>query len=113
MKRHWNRSGIIAATMLTWLAVSTHTASASNFPKLARSYTAWMARAFDQCAPATVSVTTAMVPTGGCLAGHVVTSSNNMCDFAKLTVGSTPAKIRLFAKGCKCGSRIGRRWSRK
>jgi hypothetical protein len=109
-KKICRTGGVIAATALVWAALAGHDAQAAGVfdpPRLARNYITWMARSFDQCNPATLSVVTPMLPSGGCLSGHAATSNNNSCDFARLTVSGTPARIRLFARGCKCGSRIG------
>jgi hypothetical protein len=105
MKRFWTICGMLAACIV----VSAHQAPAAGVfdaPKIARSYTTWMARAFDQCNPATLSVVSPGLPTGGCAASHTVTDDMNRCDFAKLTISGTPAKIRLLARNCLCGSRI-------
>ncbi len=105
MRKLLTTGGIILAATLMARGAGAQVFT-DDLPKLARSYSVWMARAFDQCSPATISVTTPMVPTGGCVPSHILTSDMNLCRYAKLTVGSNPARVRLLAVGCKCGSRI-------
>jgi hypothetical protein len=89
------------------LAVQPVLAQTAPFPTAARNYTAWMARAMDQCSPTTVSVvSTPGLPTTGCYQANSTTDSVITMKYARLTVSSKTGKLALFGSGFPFGARV-------
>lgn len=67
---------------------------------------AWMARAVDECNPATISVTSPNVPGGGCLQANTVTDSGITMSFARVIVNARSGRILVFGRGLPFGARV-------
>ncbi len=65
-----------------------------------------MARAMDQCNPATVSVATTGVPFSGCPQANSTTDSVITMKTARLTFAQTTGKLTLYGTGFQFGSRV-------
>jgi len=88
------------------LAGSAGAQTLPNYPKRAPAYDTWMARAFDSCTPAGLTVTSPTnVPSSGCLAANSVTDSALPYNFARLRVSKT-GKIRLYGRGFTFGESV-------
>lgn len=94
-------------------------AQTAPFPTLARSYSAWMARAMDQCNPAVVSVISpasppGAIPSSGCLQANGATTDTTVSpgatmSWARVVVKATRThlgKIALTGKGFHGGQRM-------
>ncbi len=77
-----------------------------QFPTIARRYSAWMVRAMDECNPATLSVTSPGVPTGGCFQTNVVTDDVITMHFARLIVTARSRRAVVFGRGLQFGKRV-------
>lgn len=83
------------------------------FPTKALNYTTWLARAMDQCSPATVSVVQPGAPSSGCIQSNVTTdddiSPGAKMGSARLAVrktGNKRGRISVFGKGFFGGQRM-------
>ena len=74
------------------------------FPTSARGYAAWMARAFDECNPATVSVVGANLPAAGCVAAS--TDNSMTMTFARLIVSARTGSVLVYGRGMPSGARV-------
>lgn len=95
-----------AATAITVavasLGVPGPAAFGASFPTLARGVSVWMARAMDQCDPATLSVFGSGLPSGGCLQANTVTNSTLTMNFAKVRI-TQRGRISLYGTGFTLG----------
>jgi hypothetical protein len=108
MTKVWTRGAMVFAATLMALAVFIHDAGAVVlFPRIARRYTTWFARAMDECVPpGTVSVFVPGLPPGGCVQANTVTQDGSLpMKFAKLTVDQR-GRVALFGVGFVFGTRM-------
>jgi hypothetical protein len=100
-------AGIAMATGLLSLVVATHTAVAqqANFPRLARGFSSWLARAMDQCAAPTLSVVNPSGAGVACPQANSVTDSTLSMRFAKMRV-TARGRVGLFATGFTLGDAL-------
>lgn len=85
-----------------------------RFPTKAQTYTTWMVRAFNQCTPSGLTVTSAGFPTAGCVAtaSDLLPPGNPLgatMNFAKLVVrkfGASEGRVRVYGRGFQAGQRI-------
>jgi hypothetical protein len=97
--------GIAVGALLGVLLCNPGHAQTVAFPKLANSYTTWMARAMDQCNPAMVSVAGAGLPSGGCVQSNTATDDVMTMNFARLIVSARTGRVLVFGRGLPYGSR--------
>jgi len=78
-----------------------------RFPMIARSYVAWMVRAFDQCAvPNVTAISGSGLPTSGCLATNLTSDSTITMGFARLIVSTRSRRAVLYGRGFHFGDRV-------
>jgi hypothetical protein len=94
-----------AAGLVALLASSAGAQTLPNYPKKARAYDTWMARAFDSCTPGGLTVTSTNVPSSGCLSTNSVTDSALPYNFARMRVSKT-GKIRVYGRGFTFGESV-------
>ncbi len=108
---------IVAGCLGSALAAQPSSAADIRFPTKARTYTAWMVRAFDQCIPSGTTVVGLGLPSVGCIAtvsdplppGAPLGATMN---FAKLTLRRFPGsfggdgRIKLTGRGFQGGQRV-------
>ena len=98
-------AGVTIAVMSLSLMASSASGQQASFPRVARGLTTWMARAMDQCNPATLSVVTPNLPSGGCLQTNSVTDGTLGMKFAKLRLNQR-GRIGLFGTGFTLGDAL-------
>jgi hypothetical protein len=69
-----------------------------QFPKVARSFSAWLVRAFDPCTPGGLAVTSPQLPSAGCLTSASVVDDQMTIDFGKELARS--GVVREFLTMC-------------
>lgn len=99
-KRNLLLAGVIA------VALGSPATAQVQFPTLARNYSAWMARAMDECTPAGLTVLTPGVPGQGCIGAHLVTDDEMTMTWARLVVSGKTGKVKVFGRGLVPGSRV-------
>jgi len=90
-------------------ALALHPALAQTvpFPTIARSYLTWMARAMDECNPATTTVLgNPNVPSSGCLQANSTTDDIMKMNFARLAINARTGRLVVFGRGFEFGSRV-------
>ena len=106
MKMAKTKWAVLLASVMVSVAITAQSAHAVvAYPTLARTYITWFARAFDQCSPLGLSVTSANVPTTGCLSANSVTDSLLNFRYARLFVNSR-GRVVLFGAGFGSGDRV-------
>jgi hypothetical protein len=96
-----------ATGVLVALALCTQAMAQATFPTTARTYIAWMARAYDECNPATLSVVGAGLPAGGCLAANGSTTDNALTmNYVRLIVKARSGRLIVFGRGFPFGARV-------
>jgi len=98
----WAGSGL--ASVLVFAA--TANAQAPLFPNVARNYSVWLVRAYDACTPGTLTVTSAGLPSQGCLTTATTVDDQMTMQFAKLVVTKNSGKIKVIGRGLTPGGRI-------
>lgn len=102
MRKHLVQTTLVllgAAILASGMAGS---AQAQQFPKTAKRFSVWMARAFDECTPGTLSVLGSGVPNSGCVASNTSTDSSTSMNLAKVLLTSA-GRIKLFGRGFTFG----------
>ncbi len=75
------------------------------FPTAARGYTAWMARAMDECTPGGLTVVSPGSPTAGCLQANSTTDDQTTMAYARLVITAHSGRILIFGAGFTPGLR--------
>ncbi len=84
----------------------THSAEAAVlFPKKSKSYTVWMARAFDECIPSGLTVVGLGLPSTGCLSANTVTDNTTAASYAKVRL-THKGKIKVVGRGFSFGDTV-------
>lgn len=76
------------------------------FPTVARSFSAWLVRAYDPCTPGGLTVTTSGLPSQGCLATATSVDDQMTMEFAKIVISKKSAKIAVIGRGLIPGGRV-------
>lgn len=97
---------VAASALGLLLAAGTGWAQTAQFPKVARSFSAWLVRAFDQCTPGSLSVVSPGLPQQGCLTTASAVDNQMTMDFGKIRVSKGSGKIKLFGRGMIPGGRV-------
>jgi hypothetical protein len=107
MKKQGLRVTVVATVTGLSLCMATHTAGAQqvSFPRLARSFSAWMARAMDQCAAPTLSVVNPAGAGVACPQTNSVTDNTLSMRFAKMRV-TARGRVGLFGTGFTLGDAL-------
>jgi hypothetical protein len=109
MKKTYTLGATVVAGLVA-LALSAPPASAAtaSFPRVAKYYSAWFARAMDECVPGTETVTIVApnFPSGGCPQVNVGTDSLLTLKWAKLLV-TQRGKAVILGAGLPFGARLG------
>ncbi|GIW45844.1 MAG: hypothetical protein KatS3mg077_3126 [Candidatus Binatia bacterium] len=91
-------SGLLLAGGKSWAQV--------QFPKVARSFSAWLVRAFDPCTPGGLTVVSPGLPAQGCLTSATTVDDQMTMDFGKVRVTKDTGKLKLFGRGMIPGGRV-------
>jgi hypothetical protein len=108
MKKQGLRVAVVATAIgLLSLLVATHPAVAqqANFPRLARGFSSWLARAMDQCTAPSLSVVNPPGAGVACPQTNSVTDSALGMRFGKIRV-TAHGRIGLFATGFTLGDAL-------
>lgn len=106
MRRSVVRTALLLGTgVLASGTMKVTSAEAQGFPSRARLYSTHMARAFDECTPSTLTVTTPNLPTTGCVAANTTTDSTTLMNWARLTIGKN-GRVKLVARGFTFGDAV-------
>jgi hypothetical protein len=78
------------------------------FPTAARGYTAWMARATDECSAPSLTVLSGGpgLPATGCLQANNTTDDETTMAYARLVINSRSGRILVFGSGFAPGQRV-------
>ena len=115
MQRTLTGMGVTVAGLVGLLVVAQPVrAQQAPFPARALYYTAWLARAMDQCTPSGTTVLTMGSPTEGCIQTNSATDSDSVAPgatmtWARLAVSRTvnrQGRIRVMGRGFHAGQRI-------
>lgn len=100
------RVALAGAALSLLLAAGTTRAQTAQFPLVARSFSAWLVRAFDQCTPGGLSVVSPGLPQQGCLSTASGVDNQMTMDFGKVRISKGSGKIKLFGRGMTPGGRV-------
>lgn len=95
----------IATATLAWATQFALGAVVVVPPRLAQSYTTWLSRAYDPCTAPAVTVTSAGLPSGGCVAANVSTDNSVKMKMGRLSVGLR-GKVVLMMTGATVGDQV-------
>lgn len=98
----WALFGAAAAT----LTGARTDAQPVAMPKVARSFSAWLVRAYDACTPGALTVTTTGLPSQGCLSTATTTDDQMTMDFGKIVISKLSGKIAVLGRGLTPGGRV-------
>ena len=100
--------GLGGAVLISMILLARQDAAAQTvqFPQVARSFSAWLVRAFDPCTPSGLSVTSPQLPSAGCLTSASVVDDQMTMDFGKVRIDRGSGKIKLFGRGMVPGGRV-------
>jgi len=100
--------GLGGAVLSSMLLIVSHEAAAQTvqFPKVARSFSASLVRAFDPCTPGGLTVTSPQLPSSGCLTTASIVDDQMTMDFGKVRIARGSGKIKLFGRGMVPGGRV-------
>jgi hypothetical protein len=116
MKKAW--MSVLASVAIVAVG-SVAQAQQTGFPIKAIKFSTWLARAFDSCTPAGLTVLSTELPSSGCLAAHSdplpppggFNSLGTLMNFGRLEVRRFPmtggqGKVKLVMSGLKSGRHV-------
>ncbi|MCX8073409.1 MAG: hypothetical protein N3C12_13300 [Candidatus Binatia bacterium] len=104
MKVHWRMA--VAGAFVGLLLGGGSAWAQAQFPLVARSFSAWLVRAFDPCTPGGLTVVSPGLPAQGCLTTASVVDDQMKMDFGKVRILKGSGKIKVFGRGMTPGGRV-------